>query len=90
MADGRPPAPQSPPVEPPGITCSTPCINCRTRCASNTTKPSTIITLVTSKPEFVGKPNEDAEAHHLRMNDCMDTHLFQNSETTDSYITCIR
>ena len=28
------------------------------------------------KPEFVGKPDEDAEAHLLRMNDWMDTHVF--------------
>ena len=29
------------------------------------------------KPEFSGKPEEDAEAHLLRMNDWMDTHKFQ-------------
>ena len=29
------------------------------------------------KPEFAGKPDEDAEAHLLRMNDWMDTHAFQ-------------
>ena len=28
------------------------------------------------KPEFVGKPEEDVEAHLLRTNDCMDTHNF--------------
>ena len=28
------------------------------------------------KPEFAGKPDEDEEAHHLRMNDCIDTHAF--------------
>ena len=28
------------------------------------------------KPEFSGKPEEDAEAHPLRMNDWMDTHAF--------------
>ena len=28
------------------------------------------------KPEFSGKPEEDAEAHLLRMNDWMDTHAF--------------
>ena len=26
------------------------------------------------KPEFVGKPEEDAEAHLLRINDWVDTH----------------
>ena len=30
------------------------------------------------KPEYVGKPEEDAEAHLLRMNDWMDTHDFQD------------
>ena len=29
------------------------------------------------KPEFAGKPEEDAEAHLLRTNDCMDTNVFQ-------------
>ena len=28
------------------------------------------------KPEFAGKPDEDAEAHLHRMNDWMDTHAF--------------
>ena len=28
------------------------------------------------KPEFTGKPDEDAEAHLLRTNDWMDTHAF--------------
>ena len=29
------------------------------------------------KPEFSGKPEEDAEAHLLRTNDWMNTHQFQ-------------
>ena len=29
------------------------------------------------KPEFAGKPNEDAGVHLLRTNDWMDTHVFQ-------------
>ena len=28
------------------------------------------------KPEFVGKPDEDVEAHLLRTNDWMDNHAF--------------
>ena len=28
------------------------------------------------KPEFTGKPDEDVEAHFLRTNDRMDTHVF--------------
>ena len=31
------------------------------------------------KPEFSGKPEQDAEAHLLRINDWMDTHQFQES-----------
>ena len=30
------------------------------------------------KPEYAGKPEEDAEAHFLRMNNWMDTHDFQD------------
>ena len=30
------------------------------------------------KPKYAGKPDEDAEAHLLRMNDWMDTHKFSN------------
>ena len=86
MADGRPTAPQPPIVVPPGITCSTSCIYCRTRCDTSTTRPSTIITLVTFKPEFVGKPNDDAEAHLLRMNDCMDTHSFQKGVKSKCFV----
>ena len=29
------------------------------------------------KPEFSGKPEEDAAAHLLKTNNCMDTHAFQ-------------
>ena len=28
------------------------------------------------KPKFVGKPDEDVEAYHLRTNHWMDTHAF--------------
>ena len=31
------------------------------------------------KPEFLGKPEEDAEAQLLRTNDWMDTHVFPDS-----------
>ena len=30
------------------------------------------------KPKYTGKPEEDMEAHLLRMNDWMDTHDFQD------------
>ena len=32
------------------------------------------------KPEFLGKPEEDAEAHLLRTNDWMETHNFPNDQ----------
>ena len=32
-----------------------------------------------SKPEFTGKPQEDAEAHFLHMNDWMQTHNFEEN-----------
>ena len=32
------------------------------------------------KPEFLGKPKEDAGAHLLRTNDWMDTHRFQEDD----------
>ena len=32
------------------------------------------------KPEFSGKPEEDAEAHLLRTNDWMETHNFSNDQ----------
>ena len=32
------------------------------------------------KPKFSGKPDEDAEAQLIRMNDWMDTHRFQDNK----------
>ena len=37
------------------------------------------------KPEFAGKPEEDAEAHLLRTNDWMDTHTFQEGEKVQHF-----
>ena len=59
-----------------------------TSCTSTSTPSSTITThttsttcttikLVTFKPDYSGKPEEDAEAHLLRANDWRDTHQFQ-------------
>ena len=39
------------------------------------------------KPEYSGKPDEDAEAHLLRTNDWMDTH--KDSKTTLRYIDSV-
>ena len=37
------------------------------------------------KPEFTGKPGEDAEAHLLRMNDWMETHAFQEGVIVQNF-----
>ena len=47
--------------------------------------------LVTLKPEFSGKPEEDAEAHLLRMNDWMDTYQFQEGVIVQRFcLTLVR
>ena len=38
------------------------------------------------KPEFVGKPDEDAEAHLLKTNDWMDTHAFQEGTKVQCFV----
>ena len=40
------------------------------------------------KPEFSGKPEEDAEAYLLRMNNWMDTHQFQEGVKVQRF--CLR
>ena len=37
------------------------------------------------KPKYAGKPDEDAEAHLLRTNDCMDTHKFPDHVKVRSF-----
>ena len=37
------------------------------------------------KPEFSGKPDEDAEAHLLRTNNRMDTHRFQDNDKVQRF-----
>ena len=77
----------------PSSTSTTPsCPTCRTTCTSYTTDSTSCTTYSTQpiqpvhvpqpnwshfNPEFTGKPDEDAKAHLLRMNDWMDTHAFQ-------------
>ena len=39
------------------------------------------------KPEFVGRPDEDADAHLLRTNDWMDTHAFPGGVKVKRYCT---
>ena len=41
------------------------------------------------KPTYAGKPDEDAEAHLLRMNDWMDTHRFPDQVKVQLTITII-
>ena len=37
------------------------------------------------KPKFSGKPDEDAEAHLLRTNNWMDTHIFQDDDKVQRF-----
>ena len=37
------------------------------------------------RPKFSRKPEEDAEAHLLRTNNCMDTHRFQGDEKVQRF-----
>ena len=79
MADGRPPAPQPSPVIPPDLPVqllvppAQPIVP-----PTQPIEPALIPQLhwLHFKPDFTGKPHEDAEAHLLRTNDCMDTHAF--------------
>ena len=81
MADGgppvlpAPPAPQPHPVIPPVP-------------PAHPIKPAHVPQLKWShfQPEFVGKPDEDAEAHLLRMNDWLDTHTFQEGVKVQFFV----
>ena len=76
MDDGGPAAPQPSPVSN-STTCTTPYTFCATGCTK--AQPGTLPQLnwLYFKSEFVGKPDEDAEAHLLITNKWMDTHVFQ-------------
>ena len=87
MADGGPPAPQPPPVIPPAIPTVPPVqlpapsaqpVVPAAQPVVSTVQPGPLSHLNWShfKPEFAGKPDEDGEAHLLRINDWMDTHTF--------------
>ena len=41
------------------------------------------------KPEFSGKPEEDAEAHLLRTNDWMDTHGVQEGDKVQRFCSML-
>ena len=71
MADVGPPAPQAPLApQPPTQSVQLPIPQAQ---------PVLVPQLNWShfKPEFAGKPNEEEEAHLLRMSHWMDTHQFQ-------------
>ena len=65
------------------ICTSTTCTTCTTTCTTNQPVPAQPIQCMPQlnwlhfKPEFAGKPDEDAETHLLKINDFKDTHAFQ-------------
>ena len=83
MADGGPPAPQPPPVIPLVIPHVFP-VQPPAPPVQPIVPPTQPIHPIPEpqlnwshfKPEFAGKPDKDAEAHHLETNDWMDTHAF--------------
>ena len=83
MADGRLPAPQPPPVvspvqlpAPPTQLIVSPAQPIAPPTQPIQPEPMPQLNWSHFKPEFTGKPDEDAEAHLLRTNDWMDTHSF--------------
>ena len=89
MADGRPPAPPEPqpspiisPTPPMQLPVpSTQLIVPHTQSIASPAQPiqpapMPQLNWLHFKPEFAGKPEEDAEAHLLRTNEWMDTHAF--------------
>ena len=82
MADVGPPALPLPPADLASQTPQQPVKTAQPPVAPNQPVPTQQIQHVPqlnwshSKPKFAGKPKEDAEAHLLRTNDWMDTHLF--------------
>ena len=87
MADGGPPAPQ-PPAAAPSAVLPAPHVQLPAppaqpafppvQMAAQSVQPDPMSQLNWShfKPEFAGKPDEDAEAHLLRTNEWTDTHAF--------------
>ena len=77
--DGEPLAPQSPPVVPhyPSTTCHIPALPAQLAVPSAQQGPLPQLNWSHFKPEFAGKPDEDAEDHLLRTNNWMDSHAFQ-------------
>ena len=88
MADGGPPAPQPPPDIPP-VVPPVPFAQSIVPLAQPI-QPAPMPELNWShfKPEFTGKPDEDAEAHLLRTNDWMDTHAFPEGVKVHRFVWC--
>ena len=79
MADGGPPTPQPPPVMPLAPPVQLPIPPAQPIAPpTQPLQPAAMPQLNWShfKPGFAGKPDEDAEAHLLKTNDWMDTHVF--------------
>ena len=85
MADGGPPAPQPPPVPPvqPVEPHAPP-----TQLVVPPVQPGLLpqLNLLHFKPEFPGKPDEDAEAHPLRMNDWMTLIHFKKVSKSKGFV----
>ena len=100
MADGgppAPPAPQPPPVMPPAppVQLPVPPVQLIVPPAQPIAPPTQPIQSAPMpqlnwshfKPEFAGKPDEDAEAHLLRTNDWMDRHVFSKRCQSPAFLS---
>ena len=100
MADGRPPAPQPPPGYTSSGTSHSMCATACTSHTANVPpiqpiapptqpiQPAPMQQLNSShfKPEFTSKPDKDVEAHVLRTNDWMDTHVFPEGVKSPAFL----
>ena len=75
MTDGGPPAPQPAPVVPPAVHPAPP-VQLQVPPAQPNQPAQPPLNWSHFKPQFSGKPEDDAEAHLLRTNDWMETHAF--------------
>ena len=81
MADAGLPAPQAPSASTHFTSTTATSTTCTTASIYWSTCPCTIqhmpqLNRLHFKPEFTGKPEEDAEDHLLRTSDCIATHAF--------------
>ena len=93
MAHRGPPTPQPPTVIPP-VVSPVPPVQLPAHSAQPAVQPTQPIQpgLMPQsnwshfKPEFTGKPDEDAEAIFLRTNDWMDTHALQEGVKSKDFV----